>query len=414
MENAVEVRGLGKQYKIYPYPHERLLELFSLGRWKRHRSLWALRDIDLQVPWGSALGLVGENGAGKSTLLKILAGTTYPTVGSYRIQGNVASLLELGAGFHADFTGRENIYMNAAILGFSRKEVERKFEEIVEFSGLEAFIDSPIRTYSSGMVMRLGFSTAVSVDPDVLIIDEIFAVGDMEFQKKCVDKIWEFKRRGKTILFCSHSLYDVRQLCETVAWIKDGRIRLLGDSVTVTNEYAEFQKARMEKDAPAGSCDARALGVEGKKVPRVEKAWVADPLSGNQVTQVYSEDPVDVVVEYVNQDPPLDLCVGIGFTRVDTTLAFAATTEMDGVPVGGKAGRVTLKIPRLNLLEGDFVVFVYLMDGKGIHRYHQYLTENNLTVRNRVRAAGLYPQRHTWKVEEIPLTAPYRGWNDGA
>ena len=409
MENAVETVGVGKQYKIYPYPHDRLLELFSLGRLKRHRSLWALKDVSLQVPWGSALGLVGENGAGKSTLLKILAGTTYPTLGSYRIQGKVASLLELGAGFHSDFSGRENIYMNAAILGFSRKEVEKKFQEIVEFSGLEAFIDAPIRTYSSGMVMRLGFSTAVSVDPDVLIIDEIFAVGDMEFQRKCVDKIWEFKRRGKTILFCSHSLYDVRQLCEKAIWIKDGKIEMLGDSVDVTNRYAEFQKARMEVDAPGGSCDARALGVEGKKVPRVEKAWVADPATGEQVTQVFSEDPVDVIVEYVNQTPPLDLCVGIGFTRVDTTLAFAATTEMDGVAVGGRAGRVILKIPRLNLLEGDFVVFVYLMDGKGIHRYHQYLTENNLTVRNRVRAAGLYPQEHTWRVEEAPLTTLRRG-----
>jgi len=404
VKNAVEVQGVGKQYKIYSYPHDRILEVFSLGRLKRHKSLWALKDISLRVPWGSALGLVGENGAGKSTLLKILAGTTYPTQGSYRIQGKVASLLELGAGFHADFSGRENIYMNAAILGFSRKEVEKKFKEIVEFSGLEAFIDSPIRTYSSGMVMRLGFSTAVSVDPDVLIIDEIFAVGDMEFQRKCVDKIWEFKRRGKTILFCSHSLYDVRQLCEKAIWIKDGRIELFGDSVDVTNRYAEFQKARLERDAPAGTCDARPLGVGGKKVPRVEKAWVADPLTGEQVTQVFSGDPVDVMVEYVNQDSPLDLCVGIGFTRVDTTLAFAVTTEMDGVAVGGKAGRVTLKIPRLNLLEGDFVVFVYLMDGKGIHRYHQYLTENNLSVRNRVRAAGLYPQEHTWRVEDVPLS----------
>ena len=408
MENAVEVRGLGKQYKVYEYPHDRVLEWFSLGRMKRHKSLWALRDVDLQVPWGSALGLVGENGAGKSTLLKILAGTTFPTTGSYRIQGTVASLLELGAGFHADFSGRENIFMNAAVLGFSRREVEKKFQEIVDFSGLEAFIDAPIRTYSSGMVMRLGFSTAVSVDPDVLIIDEIFAVGDMEFQRKCVDKIWEFKRRGKTILFCSHSLYDVRQLCEQAIWIKDGKIQLMGDSVHVTNEYAEFQKARLEKDAVVEACDVRPIGLGGKKVPRVEKAWVADPRTGEQVTRVFSEDPVEVVVEYVNDDPPLDLCVGIGFTRTDTTLAFAHTTEMDGVAVGGRAGRVKLKFPRLNLLEGDFVVFVYLMDGKGVHRYHQYLTENNLSVRNKAKAAGLYPQRHTWRVEDLPLAAPFQ------
>ncbi len=414
MENAVEVRGLGKRYRIYPNPYDRIAELVTLGKVRRHKEVWALRGIDLQVPWGSALGLVGENGAGKSTLLKILSGTTFPTEGSYSIRGTVASLLELGAGFHADFSGRENIFMNAAILGFSRKEVEKKFREIVEFSGLEAFIDAPIRTYSSGMVMRLGFSTAVSVDPDVLIIDEIFAVGDMEFQRKCVDKIWEFKRRGKTILFCSHSLYDVRQLCEKAIWIKDGRIEAMGDSVSVTNQYAEFQKARLEKDTVVEACDLRPIGLGGKKAPRVEKAWVADPRTGEQVTTVYAEDPVDVVVEYVNQDPPVELCVGIGFTRTDTVLAFAHTTEMDGVRVGGKAGRVTLKLPRLNLLEGDFVVFVYLMDGKGIHRYHQYLTENNLTVRNRRRAAGLYPQEHTWRVEDIPVASPYQGLEGGS
>lgn len=414
MENAVEARGLGKEFRLYGNPYHRLLEWFSLGRRELHRSVWALKDIDLDVPRGSTLGLVGENGAGKSTLLKILTGTTFPTHGGFQIRGKVSSLLELGAGFHHNFSGAENIYMNAAMMGFSRREMRTKFHEIVEFSGLGEFIHAPLRTYSSGMICRLGFSTAIAVDPDVLIIDEILAVGDMEFQRKCVEKIWDFKRRGKTMVFCSHSLYDVRQLCQEAIWIKNGRIRERGDAVTVTNAYATYEKELIgrEMDVLAG-LPGKPAGIlepgSGPGVPRVERAWIVDPRTGSPRHQVVPGDPIEVVVEYVNQDPPLDLCIGIGFTRSDTTLCFAFTTEMEGQRVSGPAGVVRLSIPRLQLLSGEFVVFVWLLDAGGVHRYHQALCDTNLLVLNKGKEVGLFLQEHSWKVEEAAPAARREG-----
>ena len=397
MEKAIEVKRLGKEFRIYHNPYARFFPFFIRG--EKYQQVWALKDVDFEVAKGSTFGIVGENGAGKSTLLKILAGTTAPSEGLYRLRGTVSCLLELGAGFHQMFSGRDNIYMNAAMMGFSRREMDKKYEEIVEFSGLREFIDAPIRTYSSGMVCRLGFSTAIAVDPDVLIVDEILAVGDMEFQKKCVDKIWQFKRSGKTMLFCSHSLYDVRQLCDSAVWIKDGKVRQLGDAVTVTNDYATYEKTLIGREGDVLE-DLPGEEVQGEpNVPQVEKAWIEDPRTGEPSDKVNPGDPVEVVVDFHNQDPPVDLCVGIGFTRSDSTLCFAHTTQLDGIELRADRGRVRLQIPRLNLLAGEFVVFVYLMDGKGVHRYHQYLCDRNLVVENRTKDVGLFLQEHSWEIE---------------
>ena len=195
------------------------------------------------MPKGKALGIIGENGAGKSTLLKVLAGTSMATGGRHIVHGKVASLLELGTGFHSEFSGRANIYLAAQVLGFSLDEVKGRIDEIVDFAELGAYIDQPVRTYSSGMVMRLGFSVATAIDPDVLIIDEILAVGDLYFQKKCVDRIFQFRNSGKTILFCSHSLYDVRQICDEVVWIKDAKVEMQGPPQDVTVAYANYERS---------------------------------------------------------------------------------------------------------------------------------------------------------------------------
>ncbi|MHC4515876.1 MAG: ABC transporter ATP-binding protein, partial [Planctomycetota bacterium] len=219
---AIRVRNLTKTYKIYGTPYGRLLEQMPWSKRRLHRPVHALEGVTFDVAEGQCVGLVGSNGAGKSTLLKILTGTSFPSAGEYTIRGRIASLLELGAGFHMEFTGRENIYINAAMMGIPRREAKRRVEQIVAFSELGEFIDAPLRTYSSGMVCRLGFSVAVATDPDVLILDEILSVGDMHFQRKCVDKIFDYKSRGKTLFFCSHSLYDVRQICSDAIWLKQG------------------------------------------------------------------------------------------------------------------------------------------------------------------------------------------------
>ncbi len=397
-EIAIQAEGLGKEYRIYGNPYHRLLE--KLGARPRHRLVRALQDVNFAIRKGASVGIVGPNGAGKSTLLKILTGTTFPSHGRCRINGRVASLLELGAGFHQDFTGRENIYLNAALMGFSRAEMKDRFAEILEFSELEPFIDAPIRTYSSGMVCRLGFSIAISVDPDILIIDEILAVGDLHFQRKCVEKIWSFKERGKTIIFCSHSLYDVRQLCEEAIWIHEGRIRMHDSAVAVTNAYATYEKELVGRETdvlenlPGEPTD---LGPKGPHIVEVE---IVDLDSGRPAYEVAPLCNLAVRVKYRNDQEPMPLCLGIGFTRTDTTHCIGHTTGLDGVRFGGREGVVELRLPGLRLLSGEFVVFVWLMDERGVHRYHQALAPRNLVVMNRGKEVGLFLQEHEWVVHE--------------
>ncbi len=400
-EPAVVVEGLSKEYRVYGNPYNRILEVLPFVSGKdRHRKVFALKDVSFSVPKGRAVGLVGPNGAGKSTLLKILTGTSFPTSGRYRIHGRVASLLELGAGFHMDFTGRENIYLNAAMMGFSRAETEAKFEEILEFSELERFIDSPIRTYSSGMVCRLGFSTAIAVDPDVLIIDEILAVGDMHFQRKCVEKIWSFKERKKTILFCSHSLYDVRQLCDDALWIHQGRVRMHDSAVAVTNAYATYEKELVGRETDVLENLPGEPVESGPKGPHIEEIEILDMRTEEPAYEVPPLSDLKIRVRYRNDGDPIPLCMGIGLTRTDTTHCIGHTTGMDGVVFGGQEGVVELLLPGLRLLSGEFVLFVWLMDERGVHRYHQALAPRNLVVMNDGKEVGLFLQEHEWVVRE--------------
>ncbi len=393
----IVIENLSKEYRVYGNPYNRLLERLP-GIGQRHQKVFALQDINLRVRRGTTVGLVGENGAGKSTLLKILTGTTRQSAGSFRIRGKVASLLELGAGFHVDFTGRENIFLNAAMMGLSREETAERYEKVLEFSELGRFIHAPIRTYSSGMVARLGFSTAIAVDPDVLIVDEILAVGDMNFQRKCIERMWEFKERGKTILFCSHSLYDMRQLCDEAAWIHKGGLRLFSDAVTVTNEYATFEKQLVGHESDVlQNLPGEAIEL-GPKGPHIVDIKILDPESGEPAYHVKPGCDLRVRVYFMNAAEPVPLSVGIGFTRTDATLCLGNTTELDGVKVEGNEGYVDLDLQRLRLLSGEFVVFVWLMDGRGVHRYHQLLAHQNLVVLNDGKEPGLFLQDHSWNV----------------
>ncbi|HYN20019.1 MAG TPA: ABC transporter ATP-binding protein, partial [Thermoanaerobaculia bacterium] len=217
MWNAVEAEGLAKVYRVYSSPWHRVQELIS--RRQHHREFRALEGVSFAISRGEGLALVGENGAGKSTLLKILAGITMPTQGSFQVRGKIASILELGSGFHPDFTGRQNVVLNAAMLGLSEEELRRKMPDIIGFSELGDFIDQPVKTYSTGMAMRLGFSIATQVEPDVLIIDEALSVGDGYFQKKCMDRLLRFIEAGGTLLFCSHAMYYVSSFCQRALWL---------------------------------------------------------------------------------------------------------------------------------------------------------------------------------------------------
>ncbi len=396
---AIETEALGKAYRLYGNPIGRVAEALTFGSMKLHRDYHALQDVSIRVRKGTAFGLVGQNGAGKSTLLKILAGTTEPTAGRFRIAGHVASLLELGAGFHPEFSGRENIYLNGALLGYTRRQLDRLFQEMLEFSELGEFIDRPIRTYSSGMAMRLGFSVAVHLDPEVLIIDEVFAVGDMHFAKKCADKVYDFRRRGKTILFCSHSLYDVRQLCDEAVWLDKGRVRLVADSVTVTNEYATFSKSLDREQASPGDWYAHAPKRE--EMPSIEGVRVYRMGTEEEHYDVQPGDALDVRVWYRNPDPErTKIHVGVGFQRSDATLVTADTTDFRKLEVPGASGCVTYRVPRLILLSGSFTVFAVCLDEPGVHRFDTVAAPANLNVRNRTKDIGLVLQDHEWIIEE--------------
>lgn len=236
---AIEVNNLIKIYRLYNSPKDRLSEIVRLNRIKYHHEFYALNDVSFSVNKGEATGIVGLNGSGKSTLLKIICGVTIPTSGTVKVNGRVSSLLELGAGFHPEFTGRENVYMNGALMGLSLVEIEQRLPEIEAFADIGEFIEQPVKTYSSGMFVRLAFATAINLDSDILIIDEALSVGDMQFQMKCMKKMGELKSKGKTILFVSHNLYAVRVFCEKCIWLKNGHISASGEANEIVNRYIE-------------------------------------------------------------------------------------------------------------------------------------------------------------------------------
>lgn len=236
---AVRINDVSKKFRLYHERNQTLKSTIMRGRRSVHEDFWALRDVDFEVKEGSTFGLIGSNGSGKSTLLKCLAKIYWPTSGSITYNGRMAALLEVGSGFHHELSGRENIYLNGSILGMSKREIDRKYDEIVDFSGVEKFIDQPVKNYSSGMYVRLGFSVAISVQPDILIVDEVLAVGDAEFQEKCFAKFRSLKQSGHTVILVSHSMGSVRSMCDEVAWLNKGTLMKVGDAESTIKAYQD-------------------------------------------------------------------------------------------------------------------------------------------------------------------------------
>lgn len=400
MEPVIEARNLSKTYKLYGNPYGRLLERMPWNKRPRHREIKALQDVSFHVDHGECVGVVGSNGAGKSTLLKVLSGTTFPTSGSYKVNGRVTSLLELGAGFQPGFTGRENIFMNAAMMGFSRKEAQAKFQEIVEFSELGEFINAPVRTYSSGMAARLGFSVAVATEPDLLIIDEILAVGDMNFRKKCVERIWKYKSEGRSMFFCSHSLYDVRQICERAIWMHNGQAQMIADSVTVTNEYASYEnKVGGGEGDPKPFVDAPQRTGSPADMPHIVEGVILDPRTMRPRNTFAPGESVAIRVHLKNGSKRETLHLAIGARRNDGTECFTHATQFEDKPIDFAEGHVTLFLDNLRLLSGKFTVVLYLFDADGVHRFEERPATEQLIVQNRTKDLGLFLQDHRWQID---------------
>jgi ABC-type polysaccharide/polyol phosphate transport system ATPase subunit len=398
-EIAVSTRSLGKRYKIYRKSYHRVAETILLGKRRMHEELWALRDVDLDIEQGIALGIVGSNGAGKSTFLKILTGTSTATRGAFHVNGRVSSLLELGAGFHMDFTGRDNIYLNASVLGWSREEVEARYDDVVAFSELGDFIDRPVRIYSTGMVMRLGFSVAITMNPDVLIIDEVLAVGDQHFQKKCIERIHRFKEDGKTILFCSHSLYHVRQICDRAIWIKNGRVEMDGHPIDVTNEYSNYERKLLRNYLAERKSEAPS---DKKLFPHITKVELSRAGESTPVRNVKTGDDVDVRIWYEVPDSSVDFNIAVGITRADDIQCFGSSARHEGMRDFRKSGFAIFRIRKLRLLAGEFTVSAFITDENTTMIYDQKVDEIEFKVDYKGWEIGLFLPDREWVFDETP------------
>jgi ABC-type polysaccharide/polyol phosphate transport system ATPase subunit len=365
MAAAVTVTGVSKRYRRYHERNESLkVALLRRGR-ARYDEYWALRDVSLEVPAGTTFGLIGANGSGKSTLLKCMARILRPDEGRINVEGKVSALLELGAGFHPELSGRENVYLNASILGLSSKQIDRSFDDIVAFAGLEDVIDSPVKIYSSGMYVRLGFSVAINVDPDVLLVDEVLAVGDEDFQQRCAEKFSDLKADGKTIVLVSHALGSVRNLCDEVAWLEHGHLRAVGEPGNIVDDYVGEVHSDRERHEDDGHGSRWGSG-EG----RVDRIELLDA-DGAPTTSVRTGDAVTVRFHYDVQEPIEKPVFGLAVHRLDGVHVTGPNTRQAGsVPdrIEG-TGTVDLRIDRLLLLPGTYDISASLYDYACLHAY---------------------------------------------
>jgi ABC-type polysaccharide/polyol phosphate transport system ATPase subunit len=424
---AIELVDVTKIYRRYAGRHFATLKSAFLQRsilrdLRPHETFPALQAVSFSVPKGSTFGVIGRNGSGKSTALKLVAGITKPTSGSVGVQGRISALIELGAGFHPEISGRENVFINGIMLGLTKREIQRRFDEIVEFAELTEFIDAPVKTYSSGMYMRLGFAVAIHVDPDVLLVDEVLAVGDEGFTHKCLDKFAEFKRRGKTILLVTHSLGLVERFCDEAVWLDTGRKRAEGDPKRVVGAYVTDVERQEEQFL--SSSDAKAA--EGARVVERQAAVAVDAAGAvadmfqagegrwgaggveihgvtllndqGQATHVFhSGEPMTLLFNVRTQRTIRDFVFGIGIFNAEGLCIYGTNTDIEEHEADTLSGDadVTLTIDALDLVEGTYKldVAVHKRDGAP-YDYHRLLY--TFRVKSRIKDIGIYRPRHHW------------------
>ena len=362
-EYAIEVRDLSKRFVFNPHKRTSLKERVVRGANKNQKQeYWALRDVTFSVAKGVTLGLVGSNGAGKSTALKVLAGIYRPTSGSVRVNGRLSALLELGAGFHGELTGRENIELNAAILGLSPRQIDAVTDKIVEFADIGDFIDAPVKVYSSGMFVRLGFAVAVNVQPDVLVVDEVIAVGDERFQRKCFDHLFEMRRKGATIVVVSHALSLLEDICDDVVWLDGGRLKAVGDARSVVKDYLAAVNS-VEADGTEAADDLNNAGRHGSGEIRVtDLTWSINDGPFGQASLI-TGDRVTFRISYHAKVDVENAVFGIGFINeagVSVSGPNSGATRQWSIAAGD--GHVTFTVPRLMLQPAELDLSVAIVD----------------------------------------------------
>lgn len=399
------VRDLGKRYSSYPSPGARLKTLLGLAN--QAQSYWALQNVSFELQRGQCLGVIGDNGAGKSTLLKLLAGTLRPSSGALQRVGRLTAILELGAGFHPDFTGRQNLLYGGSFIGLSREDMVRLSDEIIAFSELEDAIDRPVKTYSSGMVVRLAFALVTAVQPEVLIIDEALAVGDQHFQKKCVQRIEAFRQNGCTVLFCSHSLYHIRQLCDTVLWLDHGRVRALADTESALASYETHVRMQDKSDVatPGGDVSpAHVLIADVRRQASLVAAHLAGQpeksgegaelcLTGPDLTlHISAVSAGDVAPSF---GVMLEQVCGVGIASVASHADGVVAERLD-TGANGSTWQISLTFDQLPLHSGHYVLSFYLFDSAGLVVYDEW--KNHLAFQwiSPSLTPGLVKLPHHW------------------
>ena len=438
MASAIELTTVSKVYRRFAHRRQfatlksALLTRSLVRDLRPEETFTALNNVTVSVPSGQTLGVIGRNGSGKSTMLKLVAGITKPTSGTVRVDGRISALIELGAGFHPEISGRENVFINGIMLGLTKRQVAQRFDEIVEFAELQEFIDAPVKTYSSGMYMRLGFAVAINVDPDVLLVDEVLAVGDEGFTHKCLDKFAEFKRRGKTILLVTHSLGLVERFCDEALWLDAGRIKGSGDPKRIVGAYLTDIAQREEHELAAADAKARESASAGVVSPdepasavlpdnpvetatgpadmfrATEGRWGSREVEIVEVTLVggdgqaghvfQSGDPMDVRIRLRAPLPVDDFVVGIGIFNAEGVCCYGTNTsiaELEAERLHGDAD-ATFSIASLDLVEGTYKldVAVHKLDGYP-YDYHRLLY--TFRVKLRAKDVGIYRPRHEWR-----------------
>lgn len=405
MAPAIELEGVWKRYRVYRERYRSLKEIAihrRLGEWDDH---WVLQDVNLSVQPGTSLGLIGPNGAGKSTTMKIMARILAADRGRVGINGRVSSLIELGAGFQPEYTGRENVFLNGSLLGMKAREIRRRLDQIVEFAELEGYLDQPLRTYSSGMAMRLGFAVAISVDPEVLLVDEVLAVGDESFQRKCFAWFQGFQRRGGTLVLVTHNLPAVTQMCDRAIWIANGRMAAEGEPIGVVRQYlnsVEEQAAGGNlavsfAGRPAQLTSGQLLGTDGK---------IAHTLSNGEA--------LIVRIGYRVNDAAAQPNFNVRIARDDGTEVYCVDSAGANLPAleVGREAAITLTFPSIPLMAGAYVVSVTMGETRSVDAPILDEMQLRFNVVSTGRDSGLIRLRHTWSAEPDAAHPEHTGGTD--
>ena len=405
-EKSIEIKNITKIYKMYNKPSDRVKEALNLTRKKLHKDFYALDDVSFNIKQGESIGIVGKNGSGKSTILKILTGVLTPNSGDCKVNGRIAALLELGAGFNNEYTGIENVYLNGTINGFTKEQMDEKIDDIIKFADIGEHIHQPVKTYSSGMFVRLAFAVAISVDPDILIVDEALAVGDVRFQLKCMDKFMEFKEKGVTIIFVSHDTNMIKRFCDRCIWLNEGKMIADGDTDTITDRYLDFlkmldvnQNVLEENEGEEEKADIEVKSTdEDIDIAEIKSVELLDR-KGKKLENIKHGEIVNAkITYYVNDTSIKNPVVGLSILRIDNLYICGVNTLLDKVRVPWKKGfnSIVLQYKHFNLVGGSYYMDVAIFDQTATApidyrtRYKEFFVEMDYI------AEGITVLSHDW------------------